>query len=135
MHGKGLAVTLYGRRRRTDPLAWPPTGSIGPARPALGERPQIAQSRRPRSKPKGPSFGRFRLTDRPIGEASRARFAPLVGGMRPYAGHSPVSVGDEEAFGLVEDDQYVAERIADAGAAANGDVERALGSLAAGVEE
>ena len=55
--------------------------------------------------------------------------------MRPYAGHSPVSVGDEAAFGLVEDDQYVAERIADAGAAANGNVEGALDSLAAGVEE
>ena len=59
----------------------------------------------------------------------------LVGRRRPDAGHPTVSIGDEAAFGLVEDDQYVPEGIADAGAAANRNLERGLDSLAAGVQE
>jgi hypothetical protein len=106
-----------------------------PARPALANGRYLRSRAVHGAIPKGPFLGRFRLTDRQIGEVSRARFSPLVGRMGPHAGHSPVSVRDEAAFGLVEDDQYVAERIADAGAAANGNVEGALDSLAAGVEE
>jgi hypothetical protein len=52
-----------------------------------------------------------------------------------YAGHPAVSAGDEAAFGLVEDDQYVAEGIADASTAAKANVEGARDSLVSGFRQ
>ncbi|HLY00764.1 MAG TPA: hypothetical protein VKR62_18885 [Roseiarcus sp.] len=51
------------------------------------------------------------------------------------AGHPAFRVGRQPALGLVQQGEFIAERVADARAAADRDVERRFDSLAAGAEE
>jgi hypothetical protein len=59
----------------------------------------------------------------------------LVRRARLNSGHPPIGVGRQAALGLVEDDQLVAEGIADARAATDRNVERGLDRLAARAQE
>jgi hypothetical protein len=75
------------------------------------------------SKPSGPGLTPIRLPP------------SWVVGPWLNAGHPAFRVGRQPALGLVQQGEFIAERVADARAAADRDVERRFDSLAAGAEE